>query len=129
MIQLIHGRILRPTPLCVSALALLLSLCNPALGQQSEPALAGLPSIRSFGVASTNSAAVNRAHLQKAIDWAARRGAALFVEPTEEPYPMGSGLVLRMNVSLVGVHGPVGRGTRHPDKAQPVGSVFRIEDS
>jgi hypothetical protein len=33
-----------------------------------------------------------------------------------------------MNVSLVGVHGPVGRGTRHPDRPQPVGSVFRIED-
>jgi len=26
------------------------------------------------------------------------------------------------------VHGPTGRGTRHPDKPQPVGSVFRIED-
>jgi hypothetical protein len=26
------------------------------------------------------------------------------------------------------VHGPVGRGTRHPDKRQPVGSVFSIED-
>jgi hypothetical protein len=41
---------------------------------------------------------------------------------------MEAGLVLKMNVSLVGVHGPVGRGTRHPDKPQPVGSVFKIED-
>jgi hypothetical protein len=66
--------------------------------------------------------------LQAAIDWAAEQGAAVWVEPTDEPYPMAGGLVLRMNASLVGVHGPVGRGTRHPDKAQPVGSVFRIED-
>ena len=85
-------------------------------------------SIRAFGVSPTNPAAVNRVALQRAIDWAAARGAALLVEPSEEPYPVDGGLVLRMNVSLVGVHGPVGRGTRHPDKAQPVGSVFRIED-
>ena len=40
---------------------------------------------------------------------------------------MDGGLLLKRNVSLVGVHGPVGRGTRHPDKPQPVGSVFRVE--
>ncbi len=101
----------------------------PAFGQPSDQPFTGLTSIRSFGVSSTNSPAQNRECLQKAIDWAAPRGAALFVDPTEEPYPMASGLVLRMNVSLVGVHGPVGRGTRHPDKPQPVGSVFRIEDA
>ena len=85
-------------------------------------------SIQEFGVSPTNDAEVNRDRLQEAIDWAARRGAALWVEPVEDPYPVAGGLVLRMNASLVGVHGPVGRGTRHPDKAQPVGSVFRIED-
>ena len=85
-------------------------------------------SIREFGVSPTHTAAENKAALQKAIDWAAVRGAALFVEPTEEPYPVAGGLILRMNASLVGVHGPVGRGTRHPRKAQPVGSVFRIDD-
>jgi hypothetical protein len=52
----------------------------------------------------------------------------LFLEPTDEPYPVEGGLVLRMNVSILGVHGPVGRGTRHPNRSQPVGSVFRIED-
>ena len=87
-----------------------------------------MKSIRDFGVLPTSSAAVNRAALQEAIDWAAGRGAALFVEPTDEPYPVDGGLVLRMNASLVGVHGPVGRGTRHPQKQQPVGSVFRVED-
>jgi hypothetical protein len=91
--------------------------------------LAGLPSIQSFGVLPSNSAAENKVNLQKAIDWAAPRGAALFVEPTDAPYPVASGLVLRRNVSLLGVHGPVGRGTRHPEKPQPVGSVFRIEDA
>jgi hypothetical protein len=42
---------------------------------------------------------------------------------------VSGGVILRGNVSLVGVHGPVGRGTRHPDKPQPVGSVFSIVDS
>jgi hypothetical protein len=51
-------------------------------------------SLRDFGVLPTNSAAVNKANLQKAIDWAAARGAALFVEPTDEPYPVDGGLVL-----------------------------------
>ena len=90
--------------------------------------LNGGRSIRDFNVLPSNSPAENKTNLQKAIDWAAPRGAALFVEPTDEPYPVAGGLVLRMNVSLIGVHGPVGRGTRHPDKPQPVGSVFRIED-
>ncbi len=85
-------------------------------------------SIREFGVLPTNSAAINAANLQKAIDRAHRRGAALFVEPSEEPYPVAGGITLRANVSLIGVHGPVGRGTSHPEKAQPVGSVFAIED-
>lgn len=81
-----------------------------------------------FGFSPTNSAGANKAVLQTAIDWASERGAALYVDPTEEPYPVGSGVVLKQNVSLIGVHGPVGRGTRHPTKPQPVGSVFRIED-
>jgi hypothetical protein len=85
-------------------------------------------SIREFGVLPENSAAANRVALQAAIDWASPRGAALFVDPTDEPYPVEGGLLLRQNTSLVGVHGPVGRGTRHPQKAQPVGSVFAIED-
>lgn len=34
-----------------------------------------------------------------------------------------------MNTSLVGAHGPVGRGTKHPTKPIPVGSVFQIEDT
>jgi hypothetical protein len=93
-----------------------------------EDEAVSVKSIRDFGVSPANSGAVNTANLQKAIDWAEPRGAALYVEPSEEPYPVDGGLTLKMNVSLIGAHGPTGRGTRHPQKPQPVGSVFRIED-
>jgi hypothetical protein len=85
-------------------------------------------SIQSFDVKPTNTAAVNTANLQKAIDWASQRGAALFVEPSSEPYPIDGGLILKRNVSLIGVHGPTPRGTSHPNKKQPVGSVLAITD-
>ncbi|MEA2710967.1 MAG: hypothetical protein QOF78_3568 [Phycisphaerales bacterium] len=85
-------------------------------------------SIRDFQVLPSNDAATNKANLQKAIDWASERGAALEVDASDEPYRIDGGIVLKLNVSLVGVHGPVGRGTKHPTKAQPVGSVFAIED-
>lgn len=81
-----------------------------------------------FGFSATNTAAANKVALQQAIDWASPRGAALQLEPSDEPYPVDAGIVLKMNVSIIGVHGPVGRGTKHPSKQQPVGSVFRIED-
>ncbi len=87
-----------------------------------------MKSVQEFGVLPTNSAQVNRDNLQKAVDWASPRGAALFVDPSDEPYPIEGGITLRSNVSLIGVHGPVGRGTRHHDKPQPVGSVFAITD-
>jgi len=86
-------------------------------------------SIKSFGVLSENNAALNKLNLQKAIDWAANYGAALFVEPTDKPYEIESGIILKKNVSLVGVHGPVPRGTKHPNFNRPVGSVFSIRDT
>ncbi len=101
---------------------------TPLAAAQDSVQPRGMRSIREFGVLPTNTAEKNREALQSAIDWASARGAALFVEPTDEPYPVAGGVVLRMNASLVGVHGPVGRGTRHAIKPQPVGSVFRIED-
>lgn len=85
-------------------------------------------SICDFGVQPGGDAVANRDNLQAAIDWAAPRGAALSVPPSSEPYRVAGGLILRRNVSLIGVHGPVGRGTRHPTKPQPVGSVFAIDD-
>lgn len=106
-----------------------LSVTAGAAAEKERTMTQAMPSIRTFGVLPTNTAAENREKLQAAIDWASPRGAALFVEPTDEPYPVDGGLILRRNVSLIGVHGPVGRGTRHPEKPQPVGSVFRIEDT
>jgi len=85
--------------------------------------------IRDFGVQPDNSPSKNRALLQEALDWAGACGGGVFVNPSDEPYPVEGGLVLRRNASLIGIHGPVGRGTAHPRKRQPVGSVFRIEDS
>ena len=85
-------------------------------------------SIQEFDVKPDNSPALNKANLQKAIDWASLNGAALFVEPSEEPYPVDGGIILKENVSLIGVHGPTPRGTTHPTKKQPVGSVFKITD-
>lgn len=76
-----------------------------------------------------NPAEVNKQNLQKAIDWAATNGAALFVEPTAKPCEVAGGLLLKKNVSLIGVNGPVPRGTRHPELRQPVGSVFAIRDA
>ncbi len=87
-----------------------------------------MKSIRDFGVLPENSPDLNKANLQNAIDWASPRGAALYVEPGDEPYRLDAGVVLKMNASLIGAHGPVGRGTRHPTKAQPVGSVIATVD-
>ena len=84
--------------------------------------------ITDFGVSAASSAAENKVSLQKAIDWASGSGESLLVPASDEPYRVDGGLILRKNVSLVGVHGPTPRGTRHPEKAQPVGSVFAITD-
>ncbi len=116
-------------PALVLRLVAALSVLSLEGAADNAGPFAHLKNLREFGVTPTNSPAANKAALQQAIDWAAPRGAALFLEPSDEPYPVDGGLVLRMNVSLVGVHGPVGRGTRHPAKPQPVGSVFRITDT
>ena len=95
-----------------------------ALATTAEP----YRSLRDAGLSPTNTPAANKEILQKAIDEASRSGAALFLDPSDDPYPVTAGITLKMNVSIIGVHGPVGRGTRHPEKRQPVGSVFSIED-
>jgi len=87
-----------------------------------------MKSIRDFDVLPENPADVNKTNLRAAIDWASPRGAALYVEPDAEPYRLTGGVILKMNASLIGAHGPVGRGTRHSSKAQPVGSVFATDD-
>lgn len=109
-------------------LVVVLGVLTVQVAQAEQVKIAPMKSIREFGVSPTNDAATNKAKLQEAIDWAHERGAAIYVEPSEEPYRIASGIVLKMNASLIGVHGPVGRGTKHPKKNQPVGSVFAIED-
>ncbi len=104
----------------IFALILMLSF-NLALASE-------IPSIQKFGVKPGNSPAQNKLNLQKAIDWASTTGSALLVEPSEEPYAVDGGIILKKNVSLIGVHGPTPRGTSHATKKQPVGSVFAITD-
>ncbi len=48
-------------------------------------------SVKTFGVTPGNSAEVNKINLQKAIDWASTVGAAIFIDPTDEPYPSLAG--------------------------------------
>jgi hypothetical protein len=110
-------------PIRATVIVIFVLLCQCVLAEGSL-----MKSIREFNVLPTNAPDVNKANLQKAIDWAAARGAALYVEPSDEPYRVASGVVLKMNASLIGAQGPVGRGTKHPTKKQPVGSVFAIED-
>lgn len=103
---------------------MLLFVCLVGLNSKAS----GPKSILDFNVKPTNNATQNKINLQKAIDWASTSGAALFVDASSEPYHIDGGLILRKNVSLIGVNGPTPRGTSHPTKKQPVGSVFMITD-
>ncbi|MFV0419484.1 MAG: hypothetical protein ACK5KT_12230 [Dysgonomonas sp.] len=85
-------------------------------------------SIQDFNVLPNNDPLNNKLNLQKAIDWANVSGSALWVEPAEGGYPIATGIVLKKNVSLIGVHGPTGRGTKHPTKDIPTGSLFKVMD-
>lgn len=88
-----------------------------------------MKSIREFGVLPENTPEINRDKLQAAIDWASASGSALYVTPAEGGYRVATGLILRKNVSLIGAHGPTGRGTRHPQQNTPTGSLFVITDT
>lgn len=85
-------------------------------------------SIQDFNVLPDNSPQTNKANLQSAIDWAEASGTALYVTPAENGYPVDGGLILKNNVSLVGAHGPTGRGTVNSKGDGPTGSLFVITD-
>jgi len=85
-------------------------------------------SIQKFGVKPSNSPEINKANLQKAIDSMSVSGGTLFVDPADTPYHIAGGIILRRNVSLTGANASTPRGTCHPSKDQPVGSVFEITD-
>jgi len=86
-------------------------------------------SIQKFGVKPSNTPEENRINLQKAIDSMSAKGGVLYVDPSEEAYHINGGIILRKNVSLVGANAATPRGTKHPTKPQPVGSVFKITDT
>ncbi len=88
-----------------------------------------MKSIKEYGVLPSNTPEQNRANLQRAIDEASESGAALYVEPVVGGYRVAAGIVLKQNVSLIGAHGPVGRGTKDPNRQAPIGSLFLITDS
>lgn len=88
-----------------------------------------MKSIKEYGVSPSNSPEKNRVNLQRAIDEASATGAALYVEPVAGGYPVAAGIILKQNVSLIGAHGPVGRGTKAPGHQAPVGSLFVITDA
>lgn len=114
---------------CVALFATFALFPMPLLSQNQDVNPASMPSIQSFGVKPDNTPAQNRENLQRAIDWAAERGAALYVEPVAGGYPVAAGVVLKQNVSLIGAHGPTGRGTKDPAANRPIGSLFVITDA
>ena len=88
----------------------------------------GWVSVQTVGVLPQNSAEENREHLQEAIDKMSPLGGVLYIEPAKGGYPMQGGIILRRNVTLLGAHGPTGRGTALPDRSGPTGSLFVIRD-
>lgn len=96
-----------------------------AVAASSQP----MKSIKEYGVSPSNNPEQNRINLQRAIDEASATGAALYVEPVAGGYPVAAGIILKQNVSLIGAHGPVGRGTKDPERQAPIGSLFVITDT
>ena len=110
---------------CSTFLFTLLLVC---LFTASEVYAQGYLSVQAVGVLPGNTPQTNRDNLQAAIDRMSPLGGVLYVEPVEGGYPMQGGLVLRRNVTLLGAHGPTGRGTALPDRSGPTGSLFVITD-
>ena len=110
---------------CSTFLFTLLLVC---LFTASEVYAQGYLSVQTVGVLPGNTPQTNRDNLQAAIDRLSPLGGVLYVEPVEGGYPMQGGLVLRRNVTLLGAHGPTGRGTALPDRSGPTGSLFVITD-
>ena len=73
----------------LNLMLLLVLLLGTSLLKASEST-----SIQKFDVKPENSPALNKINLQKAIDWASAIGAALWVEPSEEPYHIDGGIIL-----------------------------------
>lgn len=98
---------------------------EPVTGSDGDK---GWINLRSFGVLPSQTGAINRDNLQRAIDAASEVGGVLFLEPAAEGYEIASGLVLKENVSLTGESPVSPRGSKHPDRAAPVGSLIKVTD-
>lgn len=85
-------------------------------------------SFAQLGISPSGSPQRNAQLLQRAIDSLSALGGSIFVDPVADGYPLDGGLVLRRNVSLIGVHGPTGRGTSGANRQSPVGSLFVVRD-
>lgn len=88
----------------------------------------GWVNLRDYNVLPANAGEVNRANLQRAIDEASSMGGVLFLEPAAEGYDIASGVILKQNVSLIGGSPVSPRGSKHPDREAPVGSLIKITD-
>jgi hypothetical protein len=86
-------------------------------------------SFHQFGVKSENSPELNKQNLQRAIDSLSAFGGTIYVDPTDKPYHISGGLILRKNVSLTGANAATPRGTSHLTEKRPVGSVIQITDT
>ena len=115
-----------PLPLSARPTSPLSATPQPSVMQ---PTMMQGVSIQQFGVVPGGDPENNRVALQRAIDTATLTGQALFVEPCAEGYPLATGVRLHRNVSLIGVHGPTGRGTANADRTRPVGSLFILTDT
>jgi hypothetical protein len=94
--------------------------------------LTGIVEGQSFshsGVKPENSPELNKQNLQRAIDSLSAFGGSIYVNPSDKPYHISGGLILRKNVSLTGANAATPRGTSHPTEKRPVGSVIQITDT
>jgi hypothetical protein len=72
---------------------ILLTICLPLLLQAKgdNP----MKSIQDFGVLSKNTVVQYKIKLQKAINWTSPQGASLFIEPSDIPYKVDVGIILK----------------------------------
>ena len=110
--------------LCCATVLIMCSYDSEVINHSENPMI----SIQAYGVLPSNPPELNKRRLQKAINDASPKGLALYVEPCENGYKIDGGIILKKNVSLVGAHGPTGRGTSNNKSNGPAGSVFVITD-
>ena len=116
-------------------ISIILGTSSTWAAPESRDALAALApgptivTLEEIGLSADASPIANREKLQATIDRLTSSGGAIIISPSAKPWPVASGLTLKKNVSLIGVHGPTPRGTRNTEGNGPVGSVLEIQDA